>query len=81
MNSDERTQTLEALADRLRQRPFVGAARLLLDVVEPVDFLASQLALFAKPLTPRGRWHTYVDALCDESGWKQLRRMVDRHEC
>jgi hypothetical protein len=50
----------------------------MLDVIEPLGFLAGQIALFARPLTPFGRWREYLMALEDEEGWKILHRMVDR---
>ena len=77
MNVSADEQALTELATSLRQRQLAGAARVLLDIVEPVGFLASQLALFAQPLTPPGRWHQYVAALSDETSWRLLRRMVD----
>lgn len=74
-------RALSELATTLHQRRLDGAARVLLDIVEPVAFLASQVALFARPLTPRGRWYSYVDALCDETSWSALRRIVEKQEC
>ena len=50
----------------------------MLDIVEPLGFLASQIALFARPLTPFGRWREYLLALEDEEGWKILHRMIDQ---
>lgn len=72
---------LGEIAAGLRRRRIDGAARLVLEVVEPVAFLASQAALFVQPLTPRGRWHDYVDLMTKEANWRTLRRMVDQQEC
>lgn len=81
MDPQTRATVLKDLAETLRRRQLDGAARLLLDVVSPLGFLASQLALFARPFTPHGRWRTYVDALTDEGSWNELRRTVDLPEC
>jgi len=54
--------------------------RLVLEVIEPLSFLASQLALFVRPLTPIGRWHDYVAALDDQQGWKVLQGLVEKQD-
>jgi hypothetical protein len=78
MDAEERIEILQALADGIAQRSLLVPARLVLDIVEPLGFLAGQVALFARPLTPFGRWREYLAALEDEDGWKILHRMVDR---
>jgi hypothetical protein len=78
MNMDDREQTLHELARSIEQRHLSQAARLLLDTIEPMAFLASQAALFARPFLPPGRWHSYVEALGEESGWSTLRRIINR---
>ena len=81
MNEQTRQHVISELAQRLQERRLVGAARIFLDTVEPMAFLASQLALFARPFTPRGQWRSYVDALTDERGWKALKQSIDEREC
>lgn len=81
MDEQQREQILSSLADALSRRRLLASTRLLLDVVEPISFLASQIALFARPLTPRGRWSEYVGALGDEAGWKALHQIVKRRQC
>jgi hypothetical protein len=78
MDSDLRTAVLQELADGIARRHLSAPARLVLDIVEPLGFLAGQIALFAQPLTPSGRWREYLMALEDEEGWKILHCMVDR---
>lgn len=80
MNPSVRRQILQSLADGLAQRHLATPARLILDVVAPLGFLASQVALFVRPLTPLGRWHDYVAALADEEGWKVLHSLVDHQD-
>lgn len=78
MDPEHRLHVLQALADGIARRHLSAPVSLVLDVVEPLGFLAGQLALFARPLTPSVRWQEYLTALEDEDGWKILRRMVDR---
>ena len=78
MDFDRRTTILQNLADGIARRRLTTPARLVLDIIQPLGFLAGQIALFARPLTPFGRWREYLTALEDEDGWKILRHMVDR---
>jgi hypothetical protein len=75
MDRVQRTQTLQDLADGIARRRLTVPARILLDLVEPLGFLASQVALFVRPLTPLGRWRDYIMALEDEESWKVLYRL------
>jgi hypothetical protein len=81
MNSDQRAQILQQLAQAIARRRLTTPARLALDVIAPLSFLASQVALFVRPLTPLGRWHDYVAALDDEQGWKVLQHLVEDQDC
>jgi hypothetical protein len=78
MSPERRLSILRALADGIARRRLSAPARMVLDVVEPLGFLAAQIALFARPFTPLGRWRDYLIALDDEEGWKILHRMVDQ---
>ena len=78
MSPERRLSILRALADGIARRRLSTPARLVLDIVEPLGFLAGQVALFVRPLTPFGRWREYLMALEDEEGWKILHRMVDQ---
>lgn len=81
MNTEQRTQILQRLASAIAQRRMTTPARMALDIVAPVGFIASQVAQLIRPLTPLGRWHEYVSALGDEQGWKVLQRLVDQQDC
>ena len=81
MDTRERTQILQGLAGAIARRRLTAPARLMLDVLDPLSFFASQVALFARPLTPLGRWRDYAAALDDEEGWKVLHSLVDNREC
>jgi hypothetical protein len=80
MNTEQRTHILEQLAAAIARHSLTAPARIVLDVVAPVGFIASQLAQFIRPLTPAGRWHEYVNALSDEQGWLVLQRLVDQQD-
>lgn len=80
MNADQRAQILQQLARAIARRRLTAPARLALDVIAPLSFLTSQIALFLRPLTPLGRWHDYVAALDDEQGWALLQRLVENQD-
>jgi hypothetical protein len=80
MDQQQQIQLIRRVADRLAERRLSGAAQLLLDMITPVGFLASQLAVFSRPLIPYGRWRTYVAAFETEESWALLREMVDPRE-
>ena len=80
MDPSRRTRILRDLADGLVRRRLGTPVRLILDVVEPLSFVASQVALFVRPFAPLGRWRDYVAALEDEEGWKVLRSLVDHQD-
>ncbi|MBK9715573.1 MAG: hypothetical protein IPO81_30470 [Kouleothrix sp.] len=80
MNAEQREQILQQLAAAIARRRLCAPARLALDAIAPLGFLASQVALFMRPLTPLGRWHDYVAALEHEQSWEQLRSLVDQQE-
>jgi len=80
MDTDQRDQVLHQLAQAIARRRLTAPVRLVLEVIEPLSFLASQLALFVRPLTPIGRWHDYVAALDDQQGWKVLQGLVEKQD-
>jgi hypothetical protein len=77
MDSSRRTALLQDLAAGIVRRRLVLPVSILLDLVEPLGFLASQAALFAHPFIPLGRWREYVIALEDETSWKVLQGLVE----
>ena len=81
MNTDQRDQILQQLAQAIDRRRLTAPVRLALDVLSPLSFLASQIALFVRPLTPLGRWQDYVSALDDEQGWKVLQGLIEKQDC
>jgi hypothetical protein len=80
MDDGQRTDLLRKLADAIARRRLTAPARLLLDAIAPLGFLASQVAAFARPLTPLGRWREYLTALEDERSWRLLQSLVDERD-
>lgn len=78
MNQSPDTEPLEQLANAIAQRGLATPVRIMLDIVAPLGFLASQVTLFARPFVPVSRWTRYVDALSDARGWEQLRDILNR---
>ncbi len=81
MNADQRVQILQNIAEAIARRRLIAPARLALDAIAPLGFLASQVAVFVGPLVPLGRWHEYVAALDDERSWKELQNLIDYQDC
>ncbi len=81
MNTDRRTEILQQLAAAIARHRLTAPARIALDIVAPLGFIAGQVAQFVRPLTPTGRWHEYVSALDDEQGWLVLQSLVEQRDC
>lgn len=78
MNRPLDDELLDQLASAIEQRGLATPARILLDVIAPLGFLAGQITLFARPFVPGNRWRNYVDALSDAEGWERLRDILNR---
>jgi hypothetical protein len=81
MDASQRAQILQNLADGIARRRLTTPARIVLEALAPLGFLASQVTLFVRPFTPLGRWQAYISALDDEEGWEVLRELVDKRDC
>ncbi|ABU58305.1 MULTISPECIES: hypothetical protein [Roseiflexus] len=78
MTPSPHNEPLEQLANALNQRGLATPARILLDILAPLGFIAGQITLFARPFVPGDRWARYIDALSDRQGWEQLRDILNR---
>jgi hypothetical protein len=76
MDTAQRQRLLHELAAGIARRGLAAPARLTLDVITPLGFLAGQVALFARPLLPTARWRSYAAALDDEASWRELRNLL-----
>jgi hypothetical protein len=52
------TEPIEQLARAIAQRGLTTPARIMLDIIAPLGFLASQATLFARPFIPKIAGHT-----------------------
>ncbi|MCS6841494.1 MAG: hypothetical protein RMJ54_10035 [Roseiflexaceae bacterium] len=78
MNRAPDNQPLEQLANAIVRRGLATPARIALDIIAPLGFLASQVTLFVRPFIPGNDWTRYIDALSDAQGWEQLRDILNR---
>ena len=76
MDTHRRDIALQNLAAGIARRRLTAPARILLDLIAPLGFLASQLALFVRPFAPFGQWRDYLMALEEEAGWQKLQSLV-----
>ena len=81
MDAEQRLQILEQLAGAIGRHRLAAPARMALDVIAPMGFIASQVAQLVSPLAPAGRWQVYVGALDDEQGWTLLHQLVEKQDC
>lgn len=73
--------TVQRLADEIEARGLATPVRMILDIVSPLDIVSSQLALFIAPFTTGSRFYDYSSCFSHERAWKELRRILARHEC
>ena len=81
MNQEQRLNAIRELAERVAQHRMATPARMFVDAVAPLGFMASQAALLIQPFFPHGRWRSYLAALTDEQGWEALQRILNSEEC
>jgi hypothetical protein len=74
--SAPKTEALQDLTQRLAQVGLHDSATLVLDIIKPLDFLSSQVALFCQPFVRSGQWGQYTAALTAEAGWQELRQLL-----
>ncbi len=77
---EQHDEILNQIAEGIARRGLIVPARIALDAITPLGFLASQMALFAQPLVPSQRWRAYVAALTDEAGWSRLHHLIVERE-
>ena len=81
MDTEQRLHILEQLASSISRHRLTAPARIALDVIAPVGFIASQVAQLVTPFAPAGRWQAYVNALDDEQSWNLLQQLVEKQDC
>lgn len=78
LTSEQRTETLQRLATAITRTGLYVPASIALDIMQPLDFLSSQVALFVQPFTTGCRWEHYALVLTEETSWKELRSLLSR---
>lgn len=72
-NDPPPSDALQHLARHLTTAGMDAPALLLLDVLQPLDVVSSQVALFCQPFVRGMAWHRYCAALSDPTAWATLR--------
>jgi hypothetical protein len=80
MNEPERNASIQKVADAILRNRLEIPARIVLDVLEPISFIASQCMVFVQPLIPVARWKQYVGLFEDEASWQVLQGLVKRQD-
>ncbi len=72
----QHTETVHSLAGLIERAGLRVPVRMMLDALEPLDFLSSQVAVFAQPFTAGSSWERYTTALTDAQSWDILRQVM-----
>ena len=75
MPETPQTPAVADFAEALVRHNLHGSARLLLDLVAPLDVINSQLALFSRPFLS-GSWRRTATALSEPEAWQHLRNLL-----
>jgi FPC/CPF motif-containing protein YcgG len=71
---------LQQLANTITKTGLRDPLALLLNIIKPIDFITSQVALFVSPFTHGGRWEHYTTALTEETNWQTLRLLLEKED-
>ena len=77
---NEQSDTIHRLAEGITRVGLHAPFAMALDVIKPLDFVSSQVALFLQPFVRGHAWEQYMTALSDESHWQALRHELDRQQ-
>lgn len=76
LSPEQRTATLQSLARRIAGAGLVTPVAVVLDALQPVDLLSAQLMLFLRPFVVGDGLSRCAEALAQEDGWQELRRLL-----
>lgn len=76
MESQTNRETLQSLAGLIARRGLRSPALILLDSLSPLDIVASQLAIFVRPLFGGTSLASYTTALSHATSWRELHRLL-----
>ncbi len=71
---------IQQLAGAITRTGMRSPVSLILDMLSPLDFVSSQVALFVRPFMVVPRWEHYATALTNEEKWADLRRQLGGDE-
>ncbi len=69
---------ISKLADTITHAGLRDPLALALDMISPIDFISSQVALFVRPFTYGSQWEQYTSALAEETNWQTLRTLLQK---
>ena len=75
--SNQFPETVCQFANAIRCAGLRVPVKFALDVIDPISFLGSQVALFVTPFARGHAWERYVVVLTDETNWHELRRFLE----
>jgi hypothetical protein len=73
---DRSSDTIQRLAQAITRAGLHAPVALTLDILKPVDFISSQVALFIHPFVRGYAWERYTAILTEESRWQELRHCL-----
>ena len=76
LTPEQQAAALQQLAERIDQAGWRDSAAFALDVVGPLDVVASQLAAFTRPFIGTHPWALYAEALAEPAAWRVLRQLI-----
>lgn len=79
-HADSTEPQITALAATVQRLGLTTPVRICLDALIPVGFLASQCALFLRPLTPIATWRESLRVFEDEQSWATLRQALEMYD-
>lgn len=75
---NEHHESLEQLAAAIERAGLRAPATIALDMLCPLDVIASQVALFTRPFVRGTRLDSYAGLLAERTSWQELRRLLSR---
>lgn len=70
-------ETLHSLAAHIERAGLRVPVSLVLDVLQPLDVVSSQVAVFVAPFVRGLEWERYAVVLTAAASWNQLRQLLE----
>lgn len=75
---DDRQEALRRLAAHIERAGLRGPAMIALDLLCPLDVIASQLAIFSRPFVRGTHLDSYAQLLAERTSWQELHGLLSR---